>query len=156
MRRVGLAEAYRAMRLLADTASGKLTGRRLRADDRHRFHLDPLDPAAAELVQRAVYRRRDEPLTGDMPLYVLASDDVPVAWLTHHGHVVAPTANLTVGQQRHRSAVVYVLGTVRSWAFAELADARDRREDRTDGALPNDAAGPWVRVAAVSEPTRAW
>jgi hypothetical protein len=156
MRRVSLAEAYRAMRLLADTASGKLTGRRLRADDRHRYHLDPLDPAAAELVQRAVYRRRDEPVMGDMPLYVVASDDVPVAWLSHHGHVVTPVASLTVAQQRHRSAVVYVLGTVRPWAFAELADARDRRENRTDGALPDDATGPWVRVAAASEPTHAW
>jgi hypothetical protein len=48
------------------------------------------------------------------------------------------------------------LTNVRTPVLAYLADARDKREGRTDGARPEQPTGPMVRVASVDEPTRAW
>jgi hypothetical protein len=155
MRQVTNAQAYQSIRYIGDTRAGRLAGVRI-APYRDRIPAGTLTADPAAVLHAAMSRDRDDPVRSDWPYYVVSCDRTPVAWLTWHGHVVLPDAELTAFQRRHQDLAAQALTAVRTRVLAELADARDTREQRTVGARPERPTVPMVRVAAVDEPTRAW
>jgi hypothetical protein len=155
MRQVTNAEAYRSIRRAFNTNAGRLRGVHFGP------HPDPIPAGTlraepAQLLHAALSRSPDDPVNGDWPYYVVSCDGTPIAWLTWHGHVILPAAELTAFQRRHQDLAAQALTSVRAQVLAMLADERDRRESRTDGARPEQPTEPIVRVAAVDEPTRSW
>src|SRR5439155_16140521 len=98
-------------------------------------------------------------VTADTPRYLVYSDDTVVAWLPVHARVVAPPdMPLTANQAKHQRQAAQVLSDLDRGALRDLADDRDRREGRPEGAdAEYDAGDGMLRVAPADDPTRtAW
>jgi hypothetical protein len=101
MRQVTNAEAYQSIRYAFDTTTGRLRGVRIGP------YPDPipagtLQAEPARLLHAALTRDPSDPVDGDWPYYVVSCDRTPIAWLTWHGHVILPAAELTAFQRHHQ------------------------------------------------------
>ncbi|MDQ1647007.1 MAG: hypothetical protein QOJ50_3191 [Cryptosporangiaceae bacterium] len=147
-----IAEALSSARGLHYADAGRLRG----LDPRSRcFPLTELaqlgDPWIDDLLA-LIRARAGGTITPDTPEYVVLSDGLPVAWLTVHAAVITPSVPLTRIQARHQGLAAAALGDLHRYTLTDLADWRDRREDRTADGI-GEAAGS-LRVASAADPTR--
>src|SRR5262249_44396393 len=126
------------------------------------FTADP-PPAApqpwADHLAALLAAGRAGTITADTPRYLVYSDNTVVAWLTVHAQVVAPPdMPLTGNQAKHQRQAAQVLPARARNTWRALADARDRREGRPEGATAEEhPASDQLRVAPLDDPTRtAW
>lgn len=149
-------QAHQAMRRLADTSTGRLCGAWLRPSH-NLIPIGSLHPEPARQLRQTLDRPFDAPVGADTPVYLVACDGTPIAWLTHHARVVTPAADLTPFQLSNQHEVAQTLASVHRWVIAALADARDQREGRPPVSLTMESlTTPRVRVAAEDDLTSTW
>ena len=158
--RCTIAEALRDMRRLHDVDAGRLRGQTVYLSG---YTADQPPPAApppwAGHLAQLIAAGRTGTVTPDTPRYFVCSDGVVVAWLTVNAQVVAPSdMPLTTNQAKHQRQAAQVLSDLDRNALRDLADDRDRREGRPEGAdAEYDAGEGMLRVAPADDPTRtAW
>ena len=155
--RCTIAEALRDMRRLHDVDAGRLRGQTVYLSG---YTADQPLPAAPPTwgghLAQLIAAGRMGTVTPVTPRYLVYSDGVVVTWLNVQAQVVAPpNMPLTANQAKHQRQSAQVLSDLDRNTLRELADERDRREGRPEGAdAEYDAGEGMLRVAPADDPTR--
>jgi hypothetical protein len=152
-----ITEALRAMRRLATTSAGRLSG--LHLDDAWRMPAVTTGAAGwPEAFNALLVDRAAGTVTDDTPAYIVFSHGFPICWLSYDGVTVVPQADLSRNQIKHQEMAVDALANLARHALGRLADLRDVRDSRgeeVDSGYRTDRIG-MVRVADPALPARAW
>lgn len=150
-----LTEALRRMRRLHSVHAGRLRGD-------HPHHLDTSTLGLTGLTARRRAQLTDRittaqpaPVDADTPAYLVTSDGDLIAWLTVNAAVIAPDMPLSRNQAKHQRQAADALGDLDRHTLADLADARERRENRPSSSIwdHQELIGA-LRVATPIDPTR--
>ncbi|TQS42744.1 hypothetical protein [Cryptosporangium phraense] len=153
---VTLTVAARLMRQLISATTARLRGIDLDRDARQNPTAAIPAPNWPAEYNQALAARVNGQATGSSPFYVVFSDDFPVCWLNHDGHLVHPDVVLDRLRTRHRALASEALTDLARPALAYVADLRDVRDGRPQDVEDRTHRPGLARVAHPDLPARAW
>jgi hypothetical protein len=125
-----IAEALQEMQQLRGADAGRLRGLEIRDNLDQLGGLNGMPEPWGKHIAEQIEARRAGLILATTPVYVVVSDGLPVAWVTVHAAVVAPTMPMSTIQAKHQRQAVAVLADLDREALQALADQRDEREGR--------------------------